>query len=91
MGFDFATVGAIVVICYLIGEVAKHSSLDNKWIPVVCGVSGLILGIVGMYVMNDFPVNDILSAMAVGIVSGLGATGVNQVYKQLKSGVNNGD
>ena len=39
-----------------------------------------------MYVIPDFPAQDILNAIAVGIVSGLSSTGVNQVYKQLKDG-----
>ena len=34
--------------------------------------------------MPDFPAQDILTALAVGIVSGLAATGANQVGKQLK-------
>ena len=33
----------------------------------------------------DFPANDILNAIAVGIVSGLSSTGVNQIYKQVKN------
>lgn len=78
------TVLAITVICYLIGEGIKVSGLDNKWIPVIVGVCGGILGAVGMMVMPEFPASDYLTAVAVGIVSGLGATGVNQVVKQLK-------
>lgn len=78
------TVLAITVICYLIGEGVKVSGLDNKWIPVIVGACGGILGAVGMMVMPEFPASDYLTAVAVGIVSGLGATGVNQVVKQLK-------
>ena len=47
------------------------------------GITGGILGVVGMYGMPDFPAHDYLTAIAVGIVSGLAATGVNQVAKQL--------
>lgn len=78
------TVLAITVICYLIGEGIKVSALDNKWIPIIVGACGGILGVVGMTVMQEFPASDYLTAAAVGIVSGLGATGVNQVVKQLK-------
>lgn len=81
---DIASVAAITVICYLIGEVVKLTALDNRWIPVVCGVAGAVLGIAGMYIMADFPATDYITAAAVGIVSGLAATGANQVYKQLK-------
>lgn len=78
------TVLAIVVICYLIGMGAKVSPIKDELIPVIVGVCGGILGVVGMYVMPDFPAGDILNAIAVGISSGLASTGANQVYKQLK-------
>ena len=81
--FGIASVAVITVICYLIGQVVKASGIDNKWIPIVVGVAGGILGVVGMHVMPDFPAQDYLTAIAVGIVSGLAATGVNQVAKQL--------
>ena len=78
------TVMAIVVICYLIGLGIKISPLKDEYIPVIVGVCGGILGVVGMYVIPDFPANDILNAIAVGITSGLASTGANQIYKQLK-------
>ena len=77
------SVAALVVICYLGGLAVKLSVLDNKWIPLFCGILGGVLGIVGMKVMPDFPANDILTAIAVGIVSGLSATGIDQIGKQL--------
>lgn len=74
---------AIVVICYLIGICTKVLIAEHdKFIPVIVGVCGGILGVVGMYVIPDFPANDILNAIAIGIVSGLASTGVNQIYKQ---------
>ena len=76
-------VAAITVICLLIGQAVKASGLDNKWIPIICGTCGLFLGIGGMFLMPDFPASDYITAAAVGIVSGLAATGVNQVVKQL--------
>jgi hypothetical protein len=50
---------------------------------VICGCVGAVLGIAGLYLMPDFPATDAINALAVGIVSGLAATGVNQIYKQL--------
>ena len=41
------------------------------------------MGAVGMYVMPDFPAGDVLTALAVGVVSGLAATGADQLGKQL--------
>lgn len=81
-----AGVAVITVICFLVGEVVKATGLDNKWIPIICGVVGAALGIAGMFIMPDFPAGDYLTAAAVGIVSGLAATGINQVYKQLSKG-----
>ena len=78
-----ASVAAITVIAYLIGEVVKATGLDNKWIPVICGVCGGALGVAGMKRMPEFPATDYITAVAVGIVSGLAATGANQIVKQL--------
>lgn len=86
---SMTTVIAIVVICYLIGLAAKTiPAVKDNYIPVIVGAFGGILGVLGMYVIPDFPAQDILNAIAVGIVSGLSSTGVNQVYKQLKDGTN---
>ena len=84
MDFGIATVAAITALVYIIGLCVKASNLDNKWIPVIAGVSGVILGIVAMYIgVPDFPATDPMTAAAVGGVSGLAATGLHQVKKQL--------
>lgn len=77
-------VAAISVIAYMLGELVKVTRLDNKWIPVICGISGGALGAAGMYLMPEFPAGDMVTAVAVGIVSGLAATGANQIAKQIK-------
>lgn len=89
MEFGIASVAGITVICYLAAQAVKATNLDNKWLPVICGVLGGILGVVGLYWIPEYPAQDIITAIAVGIMSGLAATGVNQVYKQL-SGEKNG-
>ena len=79
-----ASVAAITVITYLMGMAVRASRMDNKWIPIACGVSGGLLGIACMALtVPDFPATDPVTALAVGIVSGLAATGVNQAAKQL--------
>lgn len=79
-----ATVAAIIVICYLIGMVVKATALDSKWIPIICGACGGIIGALALaFHMPDFPAEDYFTAIAVGIMSGLTATGVNQVLKQM--------
>ena len=83
MDFGIAGVAAISVIAWVVGQIVKASGLDNKWIPIICGVFGGVMGVVGMKIMPDFPATDYITAIAVGIVSGLAATGANQIYKQL--------
>ena len=78
-------VAGIVVICYLVGLIVKATPYNNnKIIPIVCGAAGGALGIAGMFLMPDFPASDPITAVAVGIVSGLAATGADQIAKQLK-------
>ncbi len=85
MDLGIASVAAITVIAYLIGFIWKTADpLNDKWIPCVCGVFGCILGIVAYLIkIPDFPANDVINAAAVGIASGLAATGINQIGKQL--------
>ena len=72
-----AGVAAITVICFLVAEAVKATPLNNKWLPVICGVCGAILGVVALRVMPEYPAEDIITAIAVGIVSGLAATGAH--------------
>ena len=78
-----AAIPVITVIVFLAVEAVKATPLDNKWLPVIAGGFGGILGVVAMMVMPEFPATDPLTAIAIGIVSGLAATGAHQVYKQL--------
>lgn len=83
MDLGIAGVAAITVIAYLIGQAVKATKLDNKWIPIICGVAGGVLGALAMSIMPGFPATDYITAVAVGIVSGLAATGVDQIGKQI--------
>ena len=85
MEFGMATVVAITVIVYIIGLAVKATKLNHKWIPVICGVAGVALGIAALAMgMPDFPAQDYLTAAAVGGASGLAATGADQLVKQLQ-------
>lgn len=85
MDFGIASVAAITVICYLIGLMVKAvPNINDKYIPIACGLAGAVLGMAGLYLsLPDFPASDPLTALVVGIVSGLAATGINQIGKQL--------
>lgn len=80
-----ASVAAITVICLLVGLAAKLiPAVNDKMIPVICGLVGAAVGLLWFFMgWADYPAADPITAAAVGIVSGLAATGVNQVYRQL--------
>lgn len=84
MDFGIASVAAITVIVYIVGMLVKASPLADKWIPSICGVVGGALGIASMFIMPEFPAQDVISAFAVGIVSGLASTGADQMVKQIR-------
>ena len=52
-------------------------------IASVAGIT-VICYLAGMFIMPDFPAQDVINAAAIGIVSGLAATGINQAAKQLR-------
>ena len=77
MDFGIGSVTAITAICYLGGMACKATTkVKDEVIPVG------ILGVAGMYLMPEFPATDVINAAAIGIVSGLAATGAHQVIKQ---------
>lgn len=86
--FGIGTVAAITALCYLVGACVKASPINNnKYIPAICGVTGLLLGLACLYAGTpDFPAADPVTAAAVGAVSGLAATGVDQAARQLAGG-----
>ena len=84
MDFGVATVAAITALVYIIGLGVRATPLDNKWIPVICGVCGFGRGILALGLGGpDLPATGYLTAAAVGGASGLAATGLNQMVKQM--------
>ena len=81
---NMVTVLPIVIICYLIGLGCKQvDKIKDNTRPVIVGIVGGIVAIPAMYLMKDFPANDVITAISIGITSGLASTGANQVYKQI--------
>lgn len=83
MDFGIAGVASITVITYIVGLAVRAGRVRRKWIPVICAACGAVLGVAGRFVIPDFPAQDVISAAAVGIVSGLAATGADQAVKQM--------
>ena len=80
---SFVTVAGITAICYLAGLCVRLSPLDNRYIPLGCGLLGAALGVAALRLMPGFPADNLIDALAVGIASGLAATGADQLGKQL--------
>ncbi len=82
---EFIAIPAITVLCYLAAELYKALVPEAfyKHIPVLCGLVGALLGLVGYFFVPGLPVaENIFAAMAVGAISGWAATGANQSVKQ---------
>ncbi len=76
---------AITVICYLVGAITKAiPKIKDELIPIVVGIAGGIIGVIAMSVAPEIiPATNYIDAIAIGVVSGLASTGVNQIGKQL--------
>lgn len=75
-------VPVIIGICLCAGYVVKKwvKDVNNKYIPTINAVLGIILAIV----MNLHSIN--AGVILGGLVSGLAATGMHQAFKQIIEG-----
>ena len=81
---DFVSIPCIVVISYFIGYAFKtFFPKADKYTPIVSGSVGAILGVVIFFTVPEINIaSNWPTALAIGITSGLAATGANQIYKQ---------
>ena len=89
---QYLGIPSIIIICYLIGEISKLLILKKKknykYIPIIVGISGGILGLISYYISPEIVLNvkEPLIAISLGIVSGLASTGshemINKIIKQ---------
>lgn len=82
---EFTSIPAIAVLCGFIGELFKSiPNYDNKYIPIVCSLAGLVLGVVCFYLFPGYiSADNVMVAAVIGIVSGGYSTTSHQMYKQL--------
>ena len=76
----------IVVICYFVGIVCKSFKIEklDSFIPAIVGAVGIVIGLLIYFTIPNFiPADNWAMAVAIGIVSGLSAVGVNQAIKQM--------
>ena len=56
MELGIASVAAITAIAYLLGMAVKATEAADKWIPIICGAAGLILGVVAWEYETEFEI-----------------------------------
>lgn len=83
---QFAPIAAVVVVCVFVGMFLKWLFNANDRltaaIPWILAATGGILGIIAKFIMPEYGDIDTLTAIAVGIVSGLASGGAYQIYHQ---------
>ncbi|MFA6867013.1 MAG: phage holin family protein [Clostridia bacterium] len=85
---ELVCVPTIAFIVYGAIEIGKKVTKQNvkfkQFIPVIAIVLGAILGIVSYYTTpSTIAAESALMAIIIGAVSGLTATGTNQIFKQI--------
>ena len=81
---ELVIIPTILVISYLITEIFKLF-VKKKYLPVISGLTGAILGVIAYFITPSMiESSNLLTAIAIGIISGLGATGSNQLLKLLR-------
>lgn len=92
---ELVSVPAIAAIVYWVIAIIKYAVKENetfkRFIPLIAAGLGVILGVVAYYLVPGIvPADNVVVAIIIGGASGLTATGVNQIIKQL-SGKDDGN
>ena len=92
---ELVSVPAIAAVVYWVIAIFKYAVKENetfkRFIPLIAAGLGVILGVVAYYLVPGIiPADNVVVAIIVGGASGLTATGVNQIIKQL-SGKDDGN
>jgi uncharacterized membrane protein HdeD (DUF308 family) len=81
---EFATIPAIVAVVAFICQLVKKTSIDNKWLPIIAGIVGAVIGFLAFSFAPEYIAiaTNATHALIIGAASGLAATGAHQVIKQ---------
>lgn len=85
---NLISVPAIATIVYWVIKIVRVASGDNeklkRFIPLIAAALGAVCGVICHYaVPSIIPSTNVVVAIVLGGSSGLSATGVNQLIKQL--------
>ena len=81
----------LIPVLYLIGAGLKNSIFKDNLIPIVLGITGIVLSMIYVFATSTIAVKqDILMAIFISLTQGILVAGCsvyfNQIYKQLKKG-----
>lgn len=89
---NYTVIPVIVVICYIAITAIKSTNIPSKWYPLISCAIGMLIGVALFYIMPEFiGATSLAVAVVSGGVSGLAATGSNQVLKQLLKSAEEGN
>lgn len=89
---NYSAIPVIVVICYVIITAIKTTKVNSKWYPIISCAIGAALAAVLFFIFPEFiGATTLTAAIISGAVSGLAATGTNQIFKQLLKAAANGE
>lgn len=82
-GLGIASYAGIVAVCYVVGIFVNNTKYASKWTNIACLIAGALLGVIAYYTGVPIGAANWLDAMATGIASGLAATGVYELGKNV--------
>ncbi len=89
---NYPAIPIIVVICYIAITAIKSTKIESRWYPIISCAIGMIAAVAMYYILPDFiGATSLVVAVISGGVSGLAATGSNQVLKQLLKSAEDGN
>ena len=89
---NYSAIPVIVVICYVVVTAIKSTKINSKFYPLISCILGALLAAAMFFILPDFiGAASLTAAIISGAVSGLAATGTNQLFKQLLKAAENGE
>ena len=85
-----------VPVLYVLGMMIKKSSIDDKWIPIILGVMGIVL-VIAYKLTASFPqtAGEFFGLLFAGITQGIlcaaGSVYANNIVKQMSKNQGNKD
>lgn len=85
---ELISVPAIAAIVYWVINIIKYAVKDNetfkRFIPLVSAGLGIVCALIAYFFIPEIiPAENVVMAILIGGASGLTATGVNQILKQM--------